>query len=48
MDNGKIVEFDSPRNLVQNANSKFYKMIQETGSSAGLLIKQALRNESYC
>ncbi|KAG1715012.1 Multidrug resistance-associated protein 4 [Nymphon striatum] len=45
MDDGKIIELDSPRNLVQNVNSQFYKMIMETESAAPLLIKQAMESE---
>ncbi|KAG1673340.1 putative ABC transporter C family member 15 [Nymphon striatum] len=42
IDNGNIVEMDSPKNLVQNKDGYFYKTISETGSSAPLLIKQFL------
>ncbi|KAG1671333.1 putative multidrug resistance-associated protein lethal(2)03659 [Nymphon striatum] len=42
IDNGNIVEMDSPKNLVQNKDGHFYKTILETGSSAPLLIKQSL------
>ncbi|KAG1681714.1 putative multidrug resistance-associated protein lethal(2)03659 [Nymphon striatum] len=42
IDNGYIIEMDSPKNLVQNKDSHFYKTILETGSSAPLLIKQCL------
>ncbi|KAG1681722.1 putative multidrug resistance-associated protein lethal(2)03659 [Nymphon striatum] len=42
IDNGHIVEMDSPKNLVQNKDGHFYKTILETGSSAPLLIKQCL------
>ncbi|KAG1679229.1 putative multidrug resistance-associated protein lethal(2)03659 [Nymphon striatum] len=42
MDDGKIIEMDSPRNLVQDDKSNFYKMIMETESSAPLLIKHAM------
>ncbi|KAG1657832.1 Multidrug resistance-associated protein 4 [Nymphon striatum] len=37
-----MAEFDSPKALVRNTNSQFYKMIMETGSSAPLLFSQAL------
>ncbi|KAG1715018.1 Multidrug resistance-associated protein 4 [Nymphon striatum] len=46
MDNGKVIELDSPKNLVQNNNSNFYKMIMETEVSAPLLIKQAMESGS--
>ncbi|KAG1673337.1 Multidrug resistance-associated protein 4 [Nymphon striatum] len=42
IDNGNIIEMDSPKNLVQNKDGHFYKTILETGSSAPLLIKQSL------
>ncbi|KAG1679227.1 Multidrug resistance-associated protein 4 [Nymphon striatum] len=42
MDDGKIIEMNSPRNLVQDDKSNFYKMIMETESSAPLLIKHAM------
>ncbi|KAG1710452.1 putative multidrug resistance-associated protein lethal(2)03659 [Nymphon striatum] len=42
IDNGNIVEMDSPKNLVQNKDGHFYKTILETGSSAPLLIKQCV------
>ncbi|KAG1709760.1 Multiple drug resistance-associated protein-like transporter 1 [Nymphon striatum] len=41
IDNGNIVEMDSPTNLVQNKEGHFYKTILETGSSAPLLIEKA-------
>ena len=28
MDNGAVKEFDSPRNLLQDPRSLFYKMVQ--------------------
>ncbi|KAG1652397.1 Multidrug resistance-associated protein 4 [Nymphon striatum] len=47
MHNGKVIELDSPRNLVQNDNSHFYKMIMETESAAPLLIKRAMESEFF-
>ena len=31
LDNGKITEFDSPSNLLNNSNSSFYGMAKEAG-----------------
>jgi ABC-type multidrug transport system fused ATPase/permease subunit len=28
LDDGEIVEFDAPRNLLQNANSQFFKLVK--------------------
>ncbi|CAM1312340.1 ABCC4 (predicted) [Pycnogonum litorale] len=42
MDNGSVVEFDSPRVLARNEKSAFYKMIHDTGSSAEVRFHKAL------
>jgi len=31
MDNGSVVEFDHPHNLLKNNNGFLYKMVQKTG-----------------
>ena len=33
LDRGQLVEFDSPRNLLSNPDSLFYKLAEATGSS---------------
>ena len=34
MNEGQVEEFDSPYNLLQDPNSLFYSMVQETSTSA--------------
>ncbi|CAM1297574.1 ABCC4 (predicted) [Pycnogonum litorale] len=41
MDGGNIIEFDSPRVLANNKESKFYKMIQDSGPVAEMLLQKA-------
>lgn len=31
LDNGTVVEFDHPYNLLKNSDGYFYKMVEETG-----------------
>lgn len=33
MDNGTVVEFDHPFNLLKNKDGYFYKMVEETGQA---------------
>lgn len=40
MDGGTMVEFDHPHNLLQDTNSRFFRMIAETGKNE----KQQLEN----
>lgn len=40
MDNGEVREFDSPYNLLQDARSLFYRMVQKTGPSASKKLQQ--------
>ncbi|KAG1673193.1 putative multidrug resistance-associated protein lethal(2)03659 [Nymphon striatum] len=46
LDEGRIVEFGSPRNLVGKKKGHFYNMILETGSAAPQLIEKAM--EGVC
>lgn len=39
MDAGKVIEYDHPHNLLQNANGVFYKMVEETGPGVADLLK---------
>lgn len=39
MDAGRVVEYDHPHILLQNPNSTFYKMVEETGSSTALALR---------
>ncbi|CAM1305331.1 ABCC4 (predicted) [Pycnogonum litorale] len=41
MDEGNIIEFDSPFVLANNTSSKFYEMIQDTGPAAETLLRRA-------
>ncbi|KAK9695279.1 hypothetical protein K7432_013049 [Basidiobolus ranarum] len=42
LDGGRVKEFDSPKNLLSDANSSFYSMVQETGpTNAALLMSLA-------
>jgi ATP-binding cassette subfamily C (CFTR/MRP) protein 1 len=31
LDKGKIIEFDSPNNLLEDKNGKFYSMVKDSG-----------------
>jgi len=43
MDQGKIAEFDNPKNLILDKESIFYSLVQETGKdNSQLLIRQIL------
>ncbi|KAF5283708.1 hypothetical protein FQR65_LT13743 [Abscondita terminalis] len=45
MDNGRLLEFDHPYVLLQNKNSVFYNLVQQSGNSmAGLLRNTAEEN----
>jgi len=42
---GKILEFDSPPNLLRNDKSEFYHMVNETGEYAKILREMAFDAE---
>ncbi|KAJ3255913.1 hypothetical protein HK103_005829 [Boothiomyces macroporosus] len=42
LDAGKLVEFDTPSNLLKNPDGKFYSMVQETGEQNMELFKKQL------
>jgi ABC-type multidrug transport system fused ATPase/permease subunit len=47
LDNGRIAEFDSPKQLLSNPDGLFYSMVAETGpANMALLISQANAKQS--
>ena len=40
MSKGRVKEFDSPYNLLQNSDSLFTKMVEKTGTSASKKLRQ--------
>lgn len=46
MDSGTMVEFDHPHNLLQNPNSVFYNMVQESGRSMSEQLRK-IAKESF-
>ena len=40
MNKGRVQEFDSPCNLLQDANSQLYKMVETTGKDAAESLHQ--------
>ncbi|KAI9339972.1 P-loop containing nucleoside triphosphate hydrolase protein [Obelidium mucronatum] len=46
LDAGVIAEYDSPKALLSNADSKFSKMVAETGASNAELLKEIANNQT--
>ena len=40
LDAGQVIEFDSPYNLLQNANGTFYDMVETTGKGMKEMLKE--------
>ena len=40
LDAGKVIEFDSPYNLLQNPNGTFYDMVETTGKDMKEMLKE--------
>lgn len=40
MRNGRIAEFDTPYDLLQNKSSLLYKMVEKTGAEAARELKE--------
>ena len=46
LDDGKVVEFDSPSNLLMNKDSVFTKLVEATGSGSSANLRKIANKES--
>lgn len=44
MDSGTMVEFDHPHNLLQNPNSVFYHMVEESGGGMAERLRKVAKD----
>jgi ABC-type proline/glycine betaine transport system ATPase subunit len=45
LSDGKLVEFDTPRNLLSNPDGVFTKMLEATGEASAAFLKGLVFNE---